>query len=272
MASPPVTEVVLTGFLKPELNGRYLLRSDMQVMGIPTWWQVNGQFFAYWVPGRCWSIAGADAQEAVMNGASLGWAFQRDSGPFGQTCHWLERAAEEVWNQTCVEPTTIPKAQPPPPPSPPPIALRAASVQAPLEDSAVRSNPDDLECAPFGALGKHLVLFDRNEESECRICGSGKMTRRHCSEPGHARQLERIRRDYVCYWQPLREPDGKLFFYDHVSCTWRKDAPRCAVVPRSCAEAQPEDANAGGDRKVLMQRVARVLEFADGSVRQRGVS
>ena len=78
-------------------------------------------------------------------------------------------------------------------------------------------------------------------------------------------QLARIRQYYVCYCQPLKDPDGKTYYYEHVTCTWCKDAPRAMVVPRSIAEAQPEDATVGADRCLLMRRVARVLEFADGS-------
>jgi len=143
---------------------------------------------------------------------------------------------------------------------------------APLEHPAVqRSRPEDSEHLAFGALGKNEVPFDKDDGSSkgatCLICGTGKIDLPHFSEPGHLQQRARICQDYVSYWQPLTASDGRPYYYDHVSHTWSFAEPYRTVVPRSCAEAQPEDAKAGAEEKRrLMQRLHRVLQFASGRV------
>ncbi|CAE8617642.1 unnamed protein product [Polarella glacialis] len=80
VAGLPRSHIDFIGFIKRELNGRYVSREpSMLINGKPTFWHVDAGYFLY-ESAQAWAVAGAESLQAISGGAVLGWAMKNPQG------------------------------------------------------------------------------------------------------------------------------------------------------------------------------------------------
>jgi|ERR1719383_795085 len=103
----------------------------------------------------------------------------------------------------------------------------------------------------------------------CMICGANfsplitppsdaaELPIPHVMEPRHRQRLQHLRHVYTCYWQDFLTPDGRPYYYDHVSNTWSFARPKQRIVEAETIEA--EEPVCGAEEKELRERLQKVL-------------
>lgn len=125
---------------------------------------------------------------------------------------------------------------------------------------------------PSGAFDRGEVPFGA---TTCMVCswtaakvvaGSGASVEPpfalHLRDQGHRQRSQRVREDYICFWQELAAPDERPYYYDHVSHTWSFAKPRYLTVLRTRPSGEElSSAGAADSARVLglRERLARVV-------------
>jgi len=93
----------------------------------------------------------------------------------------------------------------------------------------------DVDEVPFG--GGECILCEGGDISSGWSQGTaGQMIPPHICEQGHIEARQRICDNYLCYWQELKAPDQRPYYYDHVSHTWTFAKPRRIAIPAGSSE------------------------------------
>lgn len=104
----------------------------------------------------------------------------------------------------------------------------------------------DKDEAPFGN-GPCLICEQAGFSGITTATGQPSLAS-HMRDPVHQERRQRVREEYVCFWQELNAPDDRPYYYDHVSDTWSFAKPRCFIVPAGVSEEKSTASNTNDEK------------------------
>mmetsp|Transcript_73268 Transcript_73268/g.177171 ORF Transcript_73268/g.177171 Transcript_73268/m.177171 type:complete len:576 (-) Transcript_73268:171-1898(-) len=102
-ASSKGLKVEFSGFAKEELNTQFVEKSDEEIQGRSSYWDLSGTYFVYWQKSmKRWAICDKVSLQPAKNGLAPGWAYRTDSQHFAKASSgWVESWGRE-WKQATV--------------------------------------------------------------------------------------------------------------------------------------------------------------------------
>mmetsp|Transcript_108357 Transcript_108357/g.334703 ORF Transcript_108357/g.334703 Transcript_108357/m.334703 type:complete len:636 (+) Transcript_108357:83-1990(+) len=102
-ASSKGLKVEFAGFGKEELNTQFIEKSDEEIQGRASYWDLSGTYFVYWQSSmKRWAICDKVSLQPAKNGLAPGWAYRTDSQHFAKSSSgWMEAWGRE-WRQATV--------------------------------------------------------------------------------------------------------------------------------------------------------------------------
>lgn len=96
-ASSKGLKVEFSGFNKDELNTQFVEKSDEEIQGRVSYWDLSGTYFIYWQSAmNRWAICDKASLQPAKNGLAPGWAYRTDAQHFAkESSGWMEAWGRE---------------------------------------------------------------------------------------------------------------------------------------------------------------------------------